>query len=363
MEPIRVLCVFSRLDRGGAETMCMNLYRNIDRAKVQFDFVKHTRNIGAFEKEIQTLGGQIFTAPRYRICNHLQYLAWWKAHFLSHPEHQIIHGHFYSISAVYFHFAHCFHRITVGHSHSTNQKKISVKFILKKMLQRRVESNSDYRLACSKEAGAWLFPKGNYTVLHNAIDTKKFLFQQSESEYVRDELSLKGKLVLGAVGRFHVAKNPFGLIEIFKKCYEKNKDTRLLWIGDGSMRAAIQKKLREEGLEHVVILTGVRSDVNRLMQAMDVFLLPSIWEGLPVVLVEAQAAGLPCLVSDTVTREANLTGLCTYLPLECPEQWAEAVQRAAGVPRVDTSKQIADAGYDIATTAKWLENFYLQIHH
>ena len=359
-EPIRVLCVFSRLDRGGAETMCMNLYRHMDHSKVQFDFVKHTEDEGAYEQEIRELGGNIYAAPRFQGLNYLTYQKWWNRHFQAHPEHQIVHGHFFTISAVYFRFAHRNHRITIGHSHSTDQKEKKLKTKIKKKLQRLVERESDYCFACSEDAGKWLFPHKAFTVLKNAINTNLFAINEAVRNEVRDELKLSGKLVLGAVGSLTSVKNPYGMIEIFRAVLAQNKNAVLLWIGDGPYRTAIEQKLVEEQLSNHVIMTGVRSDVYRLMQAMDVFLLPSIWEGLPVVLIEAQAAGLPCLVSDTVTKEANLTGLCTYLPNDQPEAWVKPIANMDG-SRLDTSAAIMKSGYDIRTTAKWLEEFYVNL--
>ena len=357
-EPIRVLCVFAKLDRGGAESMCMNLYRNIDRSQVQFDFVKHTSSVGVFEKEIRSLGGKIYQAPQFELYNYLSYQKWWSQHLRAHPEHQIIHGHFYTISPVYFREAHRFGRITIGHSHSTAQRSNNIKTYLKKVIQRRTEKYSDYCLACSQDAGEWLFPHSKFIVLNNAIDAQRFKYNPVVGADVRSEIGLNGNIVVGVVGRLTEPKNPMGTIEIFKAVHDRKPETKLLWVGGGSLEQDIRKKLEEEKLTDAVIMTGVRPDVDRLMQAMDVFILPSLWEGLPVVLVEAQAAGLPCFASEAVSREAAVTDLCTFLPLNQPELWAEKIL-AANTQRKDTSQEIIQAGYDIHTTAKWLEEFYM----
>ena len=357
-EPIRVLCVFAKLDRGGAESMCMNLYRNIDRSQVQFDFVKHTSSVGVFEKEIRSLGGKIYQAPQFELYNYLSYQKWWCQHLCAHPEHQIIHGHFFTISPIYFRVAHQFGRITIGHSHSTAQRSNNIKTYLKKAIQRRTEKYSDYCLACSQDAGEWLFPHSKFIVLNNAIDTQRFKFDPLIRAKVRNELRLDGQLVVGIVGSLSKAKNPMGTIEIFKAVHDKKLGARLLWVGGGGLERDIRNRLEEEKLTDAVIMTGVRPDVDRLMQAMDVFILPSLWEGLPVVLVEAQAAGLPCFASEAVPREAAVTDLCTFLPLNHPELWAEKIL-AVSIQRRDASQEIIQAGYDIHTTAKWLEEFYM----
>lgn len=357
-EPIRVLYVFSQLDRGGAESMCMNLYRNVDRSRLQFDFVKHTPSIGAFEEEIRALGGKIYEAPRYRVYNYLSYQSWWKKHLFAHPEHQIIHGHFFTVSSVYFKIAHKFERITIGHSHSTNQQSSTLKTWLKKKIQRHTEEYSDYCLACSQNAGKWLFPHKKFIVLNNAIDAEKFKYSPAVRAEMREQLGLSNNFVLGIVGSLSEVKNPMGTIEIFKVVHNKAPNAKLLWVGGGGLVHDIKSKLEEEHLTDAVIMTGVRPDVDRLMQAMDVFILPSLWEGLPVVLMEAQAAGLPCFVSEAVTTEAAITDLCTFLPLNQPELWAEKILKTNRSVRKDTSEQIKAAGYDIHTTAKWLEDFY-----
>ena len=151
--PIRVLCVFSLLDRGGAESMCMNLFRNIDRNLVQFDFVKHTSKTCDFEKEIRNLGGRIYEAPQYKIYNHFAYCEWWDRFFKKHPEYKIVHGHYYTTSPIYFKVAKKNNRITIGHSHSS-----SIDGKIKELLIRNVQKYSDYCFACSNEAGKWLFP-------------------------------------------------------------------------------------------------------------------------------------------------------------------------------------------------------------
>lgn len=359
--PIRILCVFSRLGRGGAESMCMNLYRNIDRNKVQFDFVKHTPTTGAFEGEILALGGRIYEAPRYMIFNHISYQKWWSNHLKAHPEHQIIHGHFFTISPVYFSIARRLGRITIGHCHTTDQQEKDLKTKLKKRIQKRTEKYSDYCFACSQEAGKWLFPHKEFTVLNNAVDAEKFKFDAAIRDEVRTELSLDDSFTVGIVGSLSEVKNPFGTIEIFKAVHDKMPGAKLLWAGGGALEQAIRQKLKEENLTDAVIMTGVRSDVDRLMQAMDVFILPSLFEGLPVVLVEAQAAGLTCFCSEAVTTEADITGLCHFLPLGQPDLWADQIL-STDLTRYDTRETIRAAGYDIHTTAQWLQDFYLNLN-
>ena len=351
----RVLCVFSTLDRGGAESMCMNLYRHMDHRKVQFDFVKHTPNKGSFEDEIISLGGHIYEAPRLRGYNYYQYRHWWEKHLNEHPEHHIIHGHFFSISAVYFQIAKGKGRVTVGHIHASTAGSR-----LKAFLEKGISRYTDYPFACSVEAGRWIYGERQFVVLKNALDIEMFRYSVSVRQKIRKQLGFGQELILGTVANLSSVKNPMGLIDIYISVRKIRHDAKLIWIGEGAQRSAIEDRIRREGIEDAVFLLGTRTDVQNILQAMDVFLLPSFNEGLPVSLIEAQASGLPCYVSDRVTREADITGNCRFLPIDEPEIWAHEILDSSYI-REDTSDSIRNAGYDIMTTVKWLQDFYLNI--
>lgn len=357
---IRILCVFSRLDRGGAESMCMNLYRHMDRTRVQFDFVKHTPDIGVFEEEILALGGMIYEAPKYRVHNHVQYCRWWKKHLSKHPEHRIIHGHYFTISPIYFEIVREYGCKTIAHSHCTPPQSIYWYTKIKLQILKKIEAYADYCFACGHDAGKWLFPHKEFTVLNNAVDTDRFAFNQLSREHLRTEFGLENAFLVGTIGRITPQKNPDGMVEIVKSICTKRDDARFLWVGTGELENEAKAQVRAEGLEEKVIFTGVRSDIPEILSAIDAFILPSIFEGLPVVLVEAQAAGLTCFCSEAVTEEADITGLCHFLPLGQPDLWAEKIL-SADLTRKDTRQAICDAGYDIHTTAQWLQDFYLKL--
>lgn len=362
---IRVLCVFGDLNRGGAESMCMNLYRKIDKTKVQFDFVKHTSEKGVFEDEICELGGKIYVAPPFKIFNYLQYYSWWKNHLRKHPEHQIIHGHYFTISSVFFSIAKKINRTTVGHSHSTSigQKKfLNIKYIIKTIIKNRIEKTSDYCLACSSEAGKFLYPNKNFHILKNAINTDFFVFNQNMRCKMRNELGYNDNYtVFCVVASFSHAKNPLGVVDIFKQIHLDNPNTKLLWVGDGPLRNSFEEKVKECGLSDEIKLLGVRNDTFNILQAADVFMLASFFEGLPVSVVEAQASGLPCLLSDGISKESAITDLCLFLPIDKPELWSQAILNIDFDNRRNTKDDIVAAGYDVETTAKWLEEFYTNI--
>lgn len=364
--PIRVLCVMSTLGRGGAETMVMNLFRNIDSDSVVFDFVKHSHGKDAYEDEIIALGGKIYEAPRYRIYNHISYQNWWKRFFWDHPEYQIIHGHYFNFSSVYFKIAKKFNRITVGHSHCTPVPKGTEENALSATILNyyvsKVEKYSDYCLACSKDAGLWLFPRKDFSVLYNAIDVDIFRYNRETATRVRKELGLKNAFIVGTVGRFNLQKNPQGILEIFNRIHSVRPESKMLWVGEGPMKEDIINKAKEYGVEDSILFLGERSDVNRLLQCMDVFIFPSFYEGLGIVLIEAQTAGVCCYCSDTIPSEVAITQLCHFLPLDDYEKWVNQIKDLkSGYIHQDTYEQIKAAGYEITSTAKWLKDFYFNI--
>lgn len=366
-KPIRVLQVFAQMNRGGAETMIMNLYRNIDRSKFQFDFVVHTDEKCAYDDEIKSLGGMIFRIPRYNGKNHFQYKKAWTDLLKCNPEYKVIHGHVRSTASIYLRIAKKLGLTTIAHSHSTSSGK-GLSAVIKNTFQYPIRYISDYFFACSKSAGVWLFGnkvciEDNFIIINNAIDTKKFIFNNSTRMDKRKELEVNEKLLIGHVGRFNSPKNHDFLIDIFKDIYDKNNDVILMLVGDGELRHRIEKKVDNLGLNNNVIFTGIRSDIPELLHATDLLIFPSLYEGLPVTLIEAQAAGLRCLASDRITDEVRLTDLIEYAPLNKGENyWAErALELSQGYERRNMYNEIANAGYDIESVAKRYQEFIKDI--
>lgn len=368
-DPIRVLHVIGIMNRGGAETMIMNLYRQIDRAKIQFDFVESCSEKAAFDDEIRSLGGRTYHCPHYNGRNHFQYCRWWKHFFQKHKEYRIVHGHIGSTAPLYLEAAKAAGAYTIAHSHNSG-KDYSIKGLLYRFLAYRVRYIADYFFACSEAAGLDRFGNcvvsgTNYKVFHNAIDVQSYQFRAEERMRIRSELNVQDKIVIGHVGRFERQKNHEFLIDIFRVIHDQNPESVLLLIGDGSLRRKIEKKVEQLKLTDAVLFGGVRQDVNCLLQAMDVFVFPSLYEGLPLVTVEAQAAGLPCVISDRVPEECILTDkLVKVCGLnESLKTWAAAAQGQARITRTDTSQEVQMHGYDISETASWLESFYLEKWH
>lgn len=366
MQPIRILHCLGRMNRGGAETLVMNLYRNIDRNMVQFDFVVHTQEECAFDEEIKALGGRIYRVPRYNGRNHFMYKRAWEKLFQGNrDEWKYIHGHIYTTASIYLEIARRFGILTIAHSHNTSCGT-GFKAFTKNMLQLPLRKRRfDYLFACSKAAGQWLYGDSNMhkvVVVNNAIDAHSFAFDSEIRDSLRRELGVEHKFVIGHVGRFQEQKNHKFLIEIFQEIFRRKPDSVLWLIGQGSLEDDIKRRVIEYGLVDVVRFMGVRPDVSTLMQAMDVFLFPSLFEGLPLTVIEAQAAGLPCYTSDTITNEVEITELVKPVSLKLPPgYWAEIIKDSlGGFKRRDTCFDIIDAGYDIKSTAKWLQDFYLQ---
>jgi len=349
------------MNRGGAETFIMNIYRNIDREKVQFDFIVHTDLKCDFDDEIEQLGGKIYHCPEYKVINHSSYVKWWNNFFLEHKEYKIIHGHLDSSAAIYLKIAKQFGLVTIAHSHNTSEGS-GIKAQIKKVLKYGLNSVSDIKMGCSKEANKWLFQNEDEIVINNSVDTNKFVYSSEISKAVKIELNIEDKFVIGHIGRFQQQKNHSFLIDIFKCIVEKNSNSVLLLCGVGELKEEIYQKVKSLGIENNVIFLGLRDDIERVCQAFDVFLFPSLYEGLPVTLVEMQAAGVPCVISDVITKEVCFTDIVKMISLdEVPEIWADEVLKYSDYIKSDTSKQIKSAGFDIKETALWLQNFYWNI--
>lgn len=353
MEPKRILCVFSLLNRGGAENMCMNIYRHIDRSKIQFDFVKHVDIKGDFEDEIVALGGRIYHAPRFKMYNYFSYARWWRRHFQNHPEHQIVHAHFFTISPIYLRIAKRYGRTTINHIHG-----MTAGGGIKDFIAKRSAKVSDYKFACSELAGYWGYQSEKFEVVNNALEIREYRFDESVRLAAREELGLSQFFVMGTVANFSAVKNPFGLIRIFEVASKLNPEARLLWVGSGPMQNKIEEEIKKRNLAEKILLMGNRDDVPRLLQAMDVFVLPSFSEGLPVSLIEAQTAGLPCLCSDVITREVNITGLCKFISVDDIEKWSEECKHISATCRDTAYMEVARNGYDISETSRRLQYFY-----
>lgn len=363
-KPIRILHVIGIMNRGGAETMIMNLYRSIDKEKIQFDFVQNCTGPAAFDEEIKQMGGKIYHCPHYNGKNHFQYIKWWKKFFKNHrDEYCIVHGHLGSMATIYLNIANKFGLYTIAHSHSAFTIK-NCKDILYKLISYPTRYTADFFFGCSLNAGISRYGKEvvkrkNFKVLNNAIDLKQFVYNKQIREKIRNELKIKNEFVIGHVGRMDDNKNQIFLLNLIKQM--KNQyPVKLALVGTGVNYDKLVKQAEEMGLENDVLFLGVRSDVNELLQGMDCFVFPSFYEGLPVTLIETQAASLPSVISDTITDEVILTNIVTKVSLNLSLQdWIVKIIKYFDYDRSHSYINDLNA-YDVKFTSKWMEDFYIK---
>lgn len=351
------------LNIGGSQTMIMNLYRNIDREQIQFDFILDHPEQLFFAEEVKSLGGKIYFMPEFTGTNLLGVRKAWHRFFREHPEYKILHSHVRSYASVYLPIARRYGVKTIIHSHSTSNGR-GIKSLVKRIMQYPLRHQADYCFSCSQEAGEWLFGKkiasnDRHFIVRNAIDAEKFRYNEDVRREYRAKLGVNDQTVYVHVGRFHPAKNHDFLLRVFSKIHARNSNTVLLLLGDGELQTSIEKQIQELGLQNAVHLPGGSSEVHKWLQAADCFLFPSLWEGLGIVAVEAQAAGLPCICSDQVPPLVKVMDSCRFIPLD-EEKWVAAAMSAAP-DRQDSYDQIVVAGYDVHATSQWLYEFYSKI--
>lgn len=391
-EPIRVLHVLGNTNLGGAESRIMDLYRHIDRSRVQFDFVVHAQEEGFFEKEIKELGGRVFRVPRFRMFNYFSYKRSWKRFFKAHHEFIFVQGHMTSTASIYLPLAKKAGIRTAAHARSAGVDK-GIKGMLTRFLRRNLAKKADDLFTCSELAAISAYGEkavrdGKTTFLPNAIDCSAFAFDQKMRDRIRESLSLQDAIVIGHVGRFHYAKNHEYLIRIFAALCEKTDRVQLILLGEGGLMDEARALCKELHVENNVHFLGNHQNIADYYQAMDFFLYPSRYEGMPGTIVEAQASGLPCLMSDTICREVIATDLVETMSIELPpEAWAERVYEHINISESDEkedknatmnvsareeenmsekgisaragyAEKMAQAGFDVKEQAQRMMTFY-----
>lgn len=370
--PVRVLHVVGRMDRGGIETMIMNLYRSIDRTKVQFDFLTHYGREAVYNEEIRALGGRIFDMPKMKdgdrvyYENLFKYRKALKSFFQQHQEYVAIHGHLSQLAAVYMPIAKKYGnvRCCIAHSHNTESKKGLVALAATALHFPLRWIATDF-FACSMSAARWILPNkqkwfSRVTLIRNAIDVDCFKYSPDKRIEMRQRLNLGTDTAIGLVARFEDVKNHIFLLRLFSEYLNSDPQARLVLVGDGPLLKNCNAYAEQLGITSRVLFLGLRSDVADILQAIDVVVMPSKYEGLPVSLIEAQAAGLPCVLSNGISSEVDVTGRCLFLSLDDSyASWCDAITRQSQLPRIDTSQVVIKAGYDVHESARWLASFYL----
>lgn len=359
---MKILHVVGRMDRGGTEALLMNLLHTVNREQYQFDFVEQTQEECDYDQEILSLGSKIYRCPHISLGSLKEYRKWWREFFAEHPEYRIVHGHSRGSAPIYLDEAKKAGRVTILHCHSNSHGK-GIKGLTRYIWQLPLRKLADYNFACSFDSGVSQFGKNSeFKVIKNGIRTERFAWNPEIRARVRKEFGIENNLVVGNVSRFEEPKNHMFLVEVFAEILKKAPNARLMLVGQGSLEQQIRQKAAGLAVLDQIVFTGLRSDVNEILQAMDVFVLPSLFEGLGIVNIEAQAAGLPCFVSDKVVPpEVDVTDLMHHIPLEeSPEEWAKQI--LAGVisveDRRDRSGEIVASGFDVRSTCKQLCEFY-----
>lgn len=365
---IRVLHSVSNMDRAGIETMLMNYYRHIDRNKVQFDFLCNKIKPGAYDDEIKSMGGKIYHTPGLNPAKYPKYLAYMRSLFSENPGYRIVEAHNGALGVYALHAAKVNNiPIRIFHAHGasiTKDWKLPIKLFCKSRLKANINHNYTCGIAAAEcYFGKKVVEKGDYELIPNAIEVEQFVFNDNVRKNLRKKYNLQDKHVIGHVGRFMKQKNHIFLLNVFKQLVEKDSHAYLVLLGDGELMESIKAKAKEFDLENRVLFVGNVGNANEWYSAFDVFVLPSIWEGLPVVGVEAQAADLPCVFSDGVTKEIGLTDKVQFVPLKASiSEWVQALQNALNFrERNNNSSLIREKHYDIKTEAIKLQDRYLKL--
>lgn len=359
---IRVLHVVVNMNRGGAETLLMNVYRKIDRGKIQFDFL--TFKEGVFDDEIKELGGILHRIPSIRESFPINFFRNLLRFFKKHSEYSIVHSHMDKMSGFILKAAKKSGiPVRIAHSHSTKSEGNFISRAFKFCVGLLIRNAATHRLACSKESGKWLFARGDVTIVNNGIDLDLFKSDRELRNTVRNELGIdENTLVLGHSGRFSKQKNHKFIVEVFAELLKLNQNSKLLLVGGGDLEDAIRLQTLKYGVSDKVIFMGIVSDVYKYLNAIDVFIFPSLFEGFPVALIEAQAIGLPCIISNRITIDIIFNkDQVTALEIGKPIEWANAINSIKAFSYEDGNAKIIDCGFSIKRTVDIITDFYERI--
>ncbi len=359
-QKLKIAQVVGNAKTGGVISCVLNFYRNIDRDKFQFDF--YTYGPSVHDEEIIALGGRVFYIPN--VLSFFKSVSEMKKHFRTEG-YFAVHAHLTTLSFVPLLAAkRAGVKNRICHAHSTSHKSEKV-WIVKNTLKYFSKIYPTRLAGCSKLSNCWLYGKKRGEeafLLHNAIDMDRFRHDPERSERIKAEHGLSGHKVIGLIGRFEFQKNIPFLIDAFASLALDNSDARLVLVGYGNEEHEIQKKIEHYALHDRVQVLQETKTVENYFDMFDLFVLPSRFEGLPLVAIEAQAMGIPCLLSDFITNETDVSKNCEFLPIESFGAWAEKMDEMLKTrDRYDARDQIAAAGYDIRRESKQLENFYLSL--
>lgn len=358
---VRILQIVPNMQAGGLENFIMNVYRNINRNKVQFDFLVHYQEQKHFDKEIEKLGGKIYRMTLRDDNNIFKYIKDLNKFYKDHPEYKIIHCHMSSIGFINFLVAKKNGiNIRIAHSHNSNTEK-NLKGFIKFLMLKPLKILSTHNFACSTEAGKFLFGKKDFKIIPNAIEVEKYRFSSEIRKEGRKKLKIKDELVIGHIGRFEQQKNHKYIIDIFKEVLKENPTAVLILAGNGNLFEKIKLYAYKMKVEKNIKFLGVVKDTYKLYQIMDCFILPSFFEGLPVVGIEAQTSGVKCLFSNSITEEVKIIESSEFLDIgrENIDTWKEKILAIKKYDRESAYEKVKYTNYNIKITAKEMEDFYI----
>ncbi len=358
---IKVLHVVGRMHYGGTETLIMNLYRHIDRERLQFDFLVYYANPGGYDDEIRQLGGNVYVIEK--TLNPIKYLYKLAAFFSMHHEYDFVHVHILWLAWIYFPFAWKYKLKKIAHLHSDKIGKTGISLWMRRIFEKISIVNADVIFSCSKKAAlCHKLDRRKTYLLKNGIDGKRFYYDYTIRKEVRAELKIGQKKVILCTARFDTNKNHTFLIDIMEKIVQKDKYTILVLIGEGPLEEDIRKKVRNLELESYVIFLGGRNDVARLLQSADAYVMPSFHEGLGIAYIESQAAGVKTFASDEAyTSEAHISDLLLHKSLgDGAKEWADWILTNISYERKNMEKELVMSGFEIIGTANALQSFYLK---
>lgn len=361
MAPIRVLQIVTSMNMGGIENYLMTNYRKIDRTRVQFDFLKHRDSHDLFDDEILDLGGKIYSVPPINPLRQHTYDRAVADFFRAHKDtYSIVHSHINTFSAYPLRLAAQEGiPVRIAHAHATTKKldlKTPFRLYTKRILPRYITD----AFACSEAAGNWLFGDFPFSVLPNPVDATAFVPQAEIRRKMRKALGISDRYVVGMVASFSAIKNHKFMVDVFVKVHTAMPNAVLLLVGDGPLREQVATQVQSYGLEDAVVFTGVRKDIAHVLQCMDVFVMPSISEGFPISALEAEATGVPCVLSTGVPPDVKLFPemQTVFLPLEEQTRWVQTILSLADAPKTAWAGKIAQTEYDASKSAEGLTRFY-----
>ena len=361
-EPIRVAQMMTDMNYGGVEMVVMNYYRHIDRTKVQFDFFALEGSAVPQREEIERLGGRVYIVPKY---THLSAYEKDIIRLFKQNQYKIVHSYMNTLSVFSLWGAKkAGVPNRIAHNHSTAGKGETKKNIIKYALRPFAKIYPTKLCACSQYAGEWLYGKSaEFQVFNNAIDLSRYSYDPQKAAAVRKELGLEDKLVVGHIGRFCYQKNHDFLIDIFNEIHKQRQEAVLLLIGEGELEQDIRNKVKKLGLTDSVCFMGKQKDTSKFYQAMDCFVLPSRYEGLGVVAIEAQACSVPVICSTAVPKDAKITSSVKFIGLdESSSNWADCVLDVIKTQvKRNEREEVRKAGYDIEVEAQKLTDFYEEL--